>query len=412
MTAIPPSPTPVAPGKPARKRWAAYFGLNSMAVSILLHVLFGVGATYLVVEHFQKKHINFHAAEPPAQHSETEHKVELAKRNSVDSAPPDLKRIVTTDVSAITLPEPPEVATTDEASPSAMAGVDGIMGMGMGSGGTGGNGGGGNPLFGTPSGDGLVGDFYDMKQTADRQPNSIANNQYEQDHPDGMYPHWETLPSTRDELQVLRHYVVNFDDNILQDYFHAPITLFAPQICIPALSAAEAPKAFGVEKLVQPRRWIVVYKARIVPPVTGDFRFIGFGDDYMVVRINDQNVLDACWPKGLLDPGADVNEDVGPGPPYSGLPLACGTWIHMSAGLAMDMKVLIGEGPGGGSAFFLFIQQKGVDYPKGDYPVFQLEDVPVPLTSDSRSLPASLSNRRGVPPNFTGKKMIFGVQND
>jgi len=137
-----PIEAPIDREKP-RKRLLAYLGLNSLSLSILLHVLFGVGAAYLVVEHFQKKHINFRATEPPSAHNDVEHKIQLSKRNNVESAPPDLKRIVTTDVSAITLPEPPEVPVTDEATPTDMAGIDGVMGTGLGNGsGTGGNGGG------------------------------------------------------------------------------------------------------------------------------------------------------------------------------------------------------------------------------------------------------------------------------
>jgi hypothetical protein len=245
-----------------------------------------------------------------------------------------------------------------------------------------------------------------MKQTADQKPNIIANNPYEQEHPDGLDPRWGDLPSTREELRVLHSYVAGFNDSILADYYHAPTTLFAPQIFIPELSASEGPKAFGVEKTVQPRRWIVVYKARIIPPTTGDFRFIGFADDYLVVRIDDQNVLDACWNRGQLDGGVDVSENVGLGPAYTAdyrspnMPLACGPWIHMTAGIEMNMKVVLGEGPGGQSSFFLFIQQKGVEYPTGDYPVFQLADVPLP----------TYTNPRGVPVAFSGKRMVFGMR--
>jgi hypothetical protein len=173
---VTPTPkVPVSGNKRLKKRWFTYFGANSLAISILLHLLFGVGATFLIVEHFQKKHINFHASEPPSSQTEIEHKVELAKRNNVESAPPDLKRIVTTDVSAITLPEPPEVPTTDESNPTPMAGVDGVMGSGLGGGASGGGGGngGGIPEFGSPDGKGLQGYLYDLKQTPDLKPTGM-----------------------------------------------------------------------------------------------------------------------------------------------------------------------------------------------------------------------------------------------
>ena len=67
--------------KRVKKRWFAYFGANTLALSILLHILFAVGATYLIVEHFVPKHINFHATEPPAAHTEVEHQVQMAKKS-------------------------------------------------------------------------------------------------------------------------------------------------------------------------------------------------------------------------------------------------------------------------------------------------------------------------------------------
>jgi hypothetical protein len=340
--------------------------------------------------------------EPPASGGEA--------RNPTMEPDPVVVPVVT-PVTAITTEKSSFTVDTAKALTQALSHmtVQAPQGAGLSSG-AGGASGNGNfsSAFGAGSGNGFAGDLYDLKQTPDQKPNKIANNPFEQAHPGDTAPGWANSPSTREEIRVLRNYVVGFDDRILEDYFHAPAPLFAPQIFIPELSAAEAPKAFGVEKMVQPRRWIVVYKARIIPPVTGDFRFVGFADDYMVVRMDEQNVLDACWTPGELAPGIDANEDVGPAPEYTRdyggrqLPLVCGPWIHMDAGIKMNMKLLIGEGPGGQSAFFLFIQQKGVNYPRGDYPVFQVSDQPLPTTS----------NRKTVPPAFSGKKMVFGLAPD
>ncbi len=130
-----------------RRTWLAAFGVNSLVVSVLAHVLFGVGATYLIVEHFQKKHVNFHATEPPAPHTEVEHKVQMTKRNNVESAPPDLKRIVTTAISPVALPDVPVSTADTEMEPSPISGIDGVVGMGEGGGLGGGSGsGGGSPL--------------------------------------------------------------------------------------------------------------------------------------------------------------------------------------------------------------------------------------------------------------------------
>jgi len=50
-------------------------------------------------------------------------------------------------------------------------------------------------------------------------------------------------------------------------------------------------------------------------------------------------------------------------------------------GTPIDIKILIGEGPGGSSGFVLMIQKKGDNSAKGDYPM----DIP----------------------NFSKKKLLF-----
>jgi len=371
-----------------KRRWFAYFGANSLAISILLHVLFGVGATYLVVEHFQKKHINFHATEPPSQHTEVEHKVELAKRNNVESAPPDIKRIVTTDVSAITLPEPPEVPTTDEATPTAMSGVEGVMGMGIGNGvGNGGKGGGGGgiPLFGAPDGSGLEGYFYDLKQTADGKPTGMTAEQW---------------------CPIMAKFVAQgWDDSLLAPYYKGQQPLYADMLAISTRLSEEGPKAFGLENEVQPALWCVHYHGKVMAPKEGDYRFMGFGDDLMAVRINGALVLDAGTVS--VSPNADVHQLLpnvwskfyghGAGPPYvpgmgpANCLLKMGATFHMDKAKPVDMDVLIGD-QGGSIAFFLLIEKVGNTYetlPDGTpvIPFFQLNNGVAPTFSSNEEHP-------------------------
>ena len=379
MSAAKASAAPASENKPIKKRWFAYFGANSLAVSILFHVLFGVGATFLIVEHFQKKHINFHATEPPSQHTEVEHKVELAKRNNVESAPPDLKRIVTKDVSAITLPEPPEVATTDEANPSAMAGVDGVMGMGLGNGlGNGGKGGGGGiPLFGAPDGTGLEGYLYDLKQTSDRKPTDMTRVRYYAALTDFLKQGW--------------------NEAVLERFYKSQSPLYASMFAISTRASEEAPKAFGVENEVQPNLWAAYYHGKVQTPQGGDYRFVGFADNVLEVKLKGQTVLDAGFDRLSSDPNLhqelpfafpkyipaatnnpygrdryDIPKGVQVWTPY----LRIGPVFHVNANEAMDMNVLIGD-DGGICNFFLMIEKEGEIYGNGEggfiaYPFFQI----------------------------------------
>ena len=253
-------------------------------------------------------------------------------------------------------------------------------GLSSGGGGNAGNGSGYGSAKGM--GNGLVGIFYDLKQTPDNKPTDIAD------------PHWLQSAPAQAGLKFLRSFVKTWDMSMLDDYFKAPQPLYADQIAIPVSPSPEATKAYHVDGTVRARRWIVVYEAKIEPPDSGKYRFIGFADDFMVVRINGNNVLDASW-AGLeeLDPSANVKEDVGMGP--EGQHLLCGSWFYMSTNDSIDMQVLIGEGPGGFSGFLLMVQKEGDTSPKGDYPVFQLQDVPVPDIGSGF--------------NFSKKKMLFQV---
>ena len=261
-------------------------------------------------------------------------------------------------------------------------------GLGTGPGSSGGTGGGYGVAGTTPS---FVGTLYDLKQTPDHKRTDIAQTQAEQNGEKD--PDWEHSAPFLRGLEVLRDFVKAWDMSELDKYYKAPNTLSATQICIPVTPSENAPIAFNVEGTVQPYRWIVIYHARIIPPESGEFRFIGFADDYMVVRVDQQNVLDASLSDKELVPEANVDLDVGKGPENQ--PLKCGKWIQMEAGTPMDMQVLIGEGPGGQSGFLLMIQKQGDNSPKGDYRVFQLQDSDVP--------------EMGAGFEFSQKKMLFKV---
>jgi hypothetical protein len=268
-------------------------------------------------------------------------------------------------------------------------------GTGLGkSGGAGDRGGGSDYGSSSGQGTGLVGVMYDLKQTPDGQPTDMAENDVEKTSM--IDPAWQTGKPKRNQVDLLRKFVVSWNMGLFEDYYKAPMTLVTPQICILQKPSVDAPKAFGAGDTIKGRRWIVVYHTKIIPPDSGRYRFIGFGDDFLVVRINDLNVLDGSYPDlgEALDQSANnLKEDVGGTAHY--VAYHCGNWVDMTAGISMDMQVLIGEGPGGESGFILMIQKEGDGSPKGDYPVFQLHDTPIPA-ADSL-----------IPPSK--KKMLFQV---
>ncbi len=115
----------------ARSLWTRLPSSRFLVISILVHVLFGVGAAVYVVQVYQpKRKLTFKGGPPSPNHSERalEHKVQLAKKQSTMSAPA-MKRIFSTGLAKVALPEMPAMPQPDSA-PAKMAGVGGA-GFGM-----------------------------------------------------------------------------------------------------------------------------------------------------------------------------------------------------------------------------------------------------------------------------------------
>ncbi len=247
-----------------------------------------------------------------------------------------------------------------------------------------------SPDSGVP---GLIGELYDLKQTPDGTATPMAISPPET--VDSYYPGFAGLPQTKEGLKVLREYVKSWNQDILDRYYKSPSALEATQIFIPTRHSEEATKAFKVQDKVTARRWVIHYHGTMIPPKTGRFRFLGFGDDFLVVRLGDNNVLDASYPGEKLDESANARDEDIPGP--SGHHLFCGKWFNVDASQPMSIDILIGEGPGGFSGFVLLIEEDGDTSEKGDYPVFQMAPATIPSKSD-------------MPSVFTGKTMVFGAQ--
>ena len=369
--------SPNAVARPAQKRirkryWFAAFSGNALLITIFLHIVFGVGAAYFIIEHFQKKHNNFIASGPPAQQNDVEHKVEMAKRNNVESAPPDLKRIVTTDVSAVVLPDQPEIPPPDDTPPTTLSGVDGVMGMGMGGGGGGGGGNGNGNPFGVDTSDqaNLAGTFYDFKQNPE---------------------HRETKMDIKKEQELLKDFFEKgWDEEILRhDYLSSPKKIYANEIMIPFQPSSSGPTAFGLQNECKPGFWAIVYHVTFKPTRTGDFCLAGYGDDFLVVRINGEDVLDS----GYYPPVTSLNRDKtyrhGPwvndkdnkdSKTYGNA--VVGRQFHLDADTDLTIDVLISDAyPAGGTGrcgYFLMLLEAGKEYTQKDsagnliLPLFQI----------------------------------------
>ena len=236
----------------------------------------------------------------------------------------------------------------------ASKGFGGGSGGGIGAGKGGGAGGGRNfvSLFGMKGSSlgasGLIGTLYDLKQTADRKPTSAAPANT------GIAPY---RTSVREFLES------GWSAGRLQRFFKSPDKLVSGQLFITGRSADDAPKAFEVEKLMKPSRWVVHYRCYVEMPSSMPFRFVGSGDDFLIVRWNRKIALDDGYETYLAgggnykDFGVKVTQEFKVDRRPGGLHrLKAGPWIQVTKGTKVPVEVLIGETPGGVFDCYLAIE--------------------------------------------------------
>jgi hypothetical protein len=182
-------------------------------------------------------------------------------------------------------------------------------------------------------------------------------------------------------------------------YRQAELKLYASNIFIPPRNAAEATKAFDCEKEIQAPGWLAYYEGNFSPPVTGKYRFVGLGDDIMVVAVGGKTVLSTFWPNSKLNVTRfeaswlpkDAGKTDGQGlrfPPHAGGRYS-GEWLELRKGQAYRIQIAFGESYGGLFSAALLIEQQGVTYPTAgrdtQLPIFMLE----PLTPEEIQLKSS-----------------------
>ncbi len=128
----------------------------------------------------------------------------------------------------------------------------------------------------------LVGRFYDLKHPIDGK----------------------AAPLRRQQVVDLIHEFNNkkWDQDIFRAYYSPSVKLYAPYFYLPRCKAAYGPEAFqcndnpesGAPK-VEPTAWVVVYRGVVTAPQSGTFRFVGMGDDTLLVRFDNKLVLESGW---------------------------------------------------------------------------------------------------------------------
>lgn len=413
-------PPTVIHEKPKLSFWRRLGG-GSLSISIILHaILLAIGVVWVfqIIPAEPKKTVDFIPASGGGGNPESQSQTQQKKRANMMRQ--NMPRVVAQDVaSEFTLPEPEamtEMASMGEIGSGGMAGGLGGSGSGGGKGdGTGQGFGSGSGMGMAPGGTGLVnpfgmlnpnenaleGTFYDLKQTNKKKPSDVTNE------------------SIRDIIHEFTSR--GWKESVLKDYYQASQRLYQTKIYIPIMSADGAPAAFNCEKEVQPSRWIVVYRGMVTPPRGGKFRFVGAGDDVLVVRFNNKHVFDHGFTSGtagvylagkgirvLKEEEEDDNmlEKLKKDFPMK-LPvrfhqydttrnwngaiggLAVGKEFDVEAGKKYPIEILISEIPGGLFCASLLIEEIGEDYQASSngapiFPLFRLDgSLPEPTKADN-----------------------------
>lgn len=408
----------VIPSRPGRffQFWQRVGG-GSLTFSILVHgaILLAAGLIMVTTSVMSDRAVDFLPGGGTQQgahaSSELAHQVQQKKRSKLNQSTPKSRLVSASLTSPVSLPDlPPD--TLDMADASSVLGNS----MKLGSGGFSSSGAGGGfgsgmgsgavkgmvamTLFGKLGGEGMPGVFYDMKQTPDRVPTALAE-----------------LASDADFANVINTAAgKKFSGKGLDQFFHSTQKMSFTYLLIPYMAATEGPKAFKVDKEVQPRAWMVHYSADIRPPAPGDYRFVGMFDDALIVYVNGKPVLDGSW-YSIVDYGGKqktegIRQDFGgPALPGTGRKCYAGKWVKMEGLTHID--IVVGERPGGRVGGLLLIQAK-----KGKY-AERADGTPIlPVFSTTKTTPEDQTRMRDYsasgfevaedPAVFTLTKDIFG----
>lgn len=196
------------------------------------------------------------------------------------------------------------------------------------------------------TGSDLIGTYYDTKRGRDgRMIGSSADE----------YRHAANL--------FLRR---GWDLRTFNRYYRAPQKLYTQAIVIPETMATIAPLAFADEDGVG-ALWFVHYKGQLVHKDGIKFRFWGSANEFMIVRVDKEIVLGACWNddrRGEIVGNLWESDDIRTDNWYWGRgSVEIGDWITLEPGVPRDIEILLGDN-GASTGFILAVEEDGVEYKK------------------------------------------------
>lgn len=234
----------------------------------------------------------------------------------------------------------------------------------------------------------LTGRFYDLKQPLDKKAQPLYRGQVSQFIKNFMDSDW--------------------DREMLEQYYSPKVELAAPYFYLPRCKASYAPLAFNCnsgqqERTVEPHAWVVIYSGQVKAPESGYFRFVGMGDDTIVVRFNEEVVLEAGWSinsTGDMDMGTRKKYQDYISSPKGGCALyqyketphwnerlggiPTGKPFKVEEGKYYPIEILISEIPGVEFGYCLLIEKlESAEAPTGKYKVGEAPTVAIFRTNET-----------------------------
>lgn len=175
----------------------------------------------------------------------------------------------------------------------------------------------------------------------------------------------------------------NFTDAACSHVRKLPKRVAMSTLFIKPQQASKGPEAFGVADIMEPLGYAVYYVGDIVPTEKARYRFWGYYDDYMLIRINGKVVYEYIWPcqspgnAGLCTgwkPNAEAAKLLGKYKSSESTTwMAVSDWWEAKPGQKIKLEIVIAEKDGGSTSGLLCIEKEGETYEmhKGQ-PVFPI----------------------------------------
>ena len=199
-------------------------------------------------------------------------------------------------------------------------------------------------------GNDFIGTFYDHKRDRSGRPIPYSGDVF---------------------LEAMRKFIRSgWKESTLARYYQSPKKRYTTMFVVPPTLSALVPAVFG-EPEVEGTYWSTLYKGQLIHKEGITFRFMGWGDGAMAVRVDGKIVLLSgrlqkereFWHSST---GDDRKYTMGNGW------AAAGDWITLEAGVPLNMEVFMTEAGGVGS-FMIAVQEQGVEYERrriGVGPIF------------------------------------------